>query len=211
MSGLIGTKIGMTQVFGDDGQLVPVTVVLAGPCTVVAVRTRERHGYDAIQLGFGHRKEKRISKAARGHMAKSGRSDYAALAEVRVDDSSSYEVGQQIKVSEVFSAGDIVDVSGTTKGKGFAGGMKRHGFGGHRATHGTHESFRGPGSIGACAYPGRVFKGKKMAGHMGARRRTVQNLRVVGVRDEENLLLVRGGVPGPRGARLLIRPAVKAK
>ncbi len=211
MSGLIGTKIGMTQVFGTDGELVPVTVVLAGPCTVVAVRTRERHGYEAIQLGFGARKEKRISKAERGHMAKSGRSNYAALAEVRVEDSSGYEVGQEIKVSEVFSEGDIVDVSGTSKGKGFAGVMKRHHFGGHRATHGTHESFRGPGSIGACAYPGRVFKGKKMAGHMGARRRTVQNLRVVGVRDDENLLLVRGGVPGPRGAELLIRPAVKAK
>ena len=211
MSGLIGTKIGMTQVFGADGELVPVTVVLAGPCTVVAVRTRERHGYEAIQLGFGARKEKRISKAERGHMAKSGRSNYAALAEVRVEDSSGYEVGQEIKVSEVFSEGDIVDVSGTSKGKGFAGVMKRHHFGGHRATHGTHESFRGPGSIGACAYPGRVFKGKKMAGHMGARRRTVQNLRVVGVRDDENLLLVRGGVPGPRGAELLIRPAVKAK
>ena len=211
MSGLIGTKIGMTQVFGTDGELVPVTVVLAGPCTVVAVRTRERHGYEAIQLGFGARKEKRISKAERGHMAKSGRSNYAALAEVRVEDSSGYEVGQEIKVSEVFSEGDIVDVSGTSKGKGFAGVMKRHHFGGHRATHGTHESFRGPGSIGACAYPGRVFKGKKMAGHMGARCRTVQNLRVVGVRDDENLLLVRGGVPGPRGAELLIRPAVKAK
>lgn len=211
MSGLIGTKIGMTQVFGADGEFVPVTVVLAGPCTVVAVRTRERHGYDAIELGFGTRKEKRINKAVRGHMAKSGRSNYAALAEVRVKDSSGYEVGQEIKVSEVFSEGDMVDVSGTSKGKGFAGVMKRHRFGGHRATHGTHESFRGPGSVGACAYPGRVFKGKKMAGHMGARRRTVQNLRVVGVRDEENLLLVRGGVPGPRGARLLIRPAVKAK
>ncbi len=211
MSGLIGTKIGMTQVFGADGELMPVTVVLAGPCTVVAVRTRERHGYEAIQLGFGTRKEKRISKAVRGHMAKSSRSNYAALAEVRVEDSSGYEVGQAIKVSEVFSEGDMVDVSGTSKGKGFAGVMKRYHFGGHRATHGTHESFRGPGSIGACAYPGRVFKGKKMAGHMGARRRTVQNLRVVGVRDDENLLLVRGGVPGPRGARLLIRPAVKAK
>ncbi|RMD85803.1 MAG: 50S ribosomal protein L3 [Candidatus Dadabacteria bacterium] len=200
----------MTQVFAEDGALIPVTVVLAGPCTVVDVRTRERHGYEAIQLGFGHRREKCISKAVRGHMAKAGRSDFAVLAEVRVPDSSQYQIGQEIKVGEVFSPGDVIDVTGTSKGKGFAGAMKRHGFGGHRATHGTHESFRGPGSIGACSFPGRVFKGKRMAGRMGARRTTIQNLRVVAVRPEDNVLLVKGAVPGPRGGRLLIRPAVKA-
>ncbi len=210
MSGLIGTKVGMTQIFGEDGEMTPVTVVVAGPCTVVDVRTRERDGYEALQLGFGTRHEKRLSKAVRGHCAKASRSNFANLAEVRVDDASQYQIGQEIKVAEVFSEGDAIDVSGTSKGKGFAGGMRRYGFRGQSATHGTHESFRGLGSIGACAYPGRVFKGKRMAGHMGARRATIQNLTVAAIRPDENVLLIKGGIPGPRGGRVLIRPAVKA-
>jgi len=206
---LVGKKVGMTQVFGDDGEMIPVTVVEATGCTVVQLRTRDRDGYDAIQLGTGHRREKRLSKARKAHAAKGGRADFAKLFEVRVDDVSAYEVGQEIKISDVFSAGDVIDVSGTGKGKGFSGVMRRHGYAGHSATHGTHESFRGGGAIGACAYPGRVWKGKGMAGQMGAKRATVQNLEVVAVRDDDNVLLVRGGVPGPRGGQVLIKRAAK--
>lgn len=209
MVGLIGKKMGMTQMFREDGELVPVTVIETGPCTVVDIRRTENDGYDALQLGTGKRRPKRIGRALAGHMQKAGRADFAELAEMRVKDTGDYEVGQQIAVADVFTAGDLVDVTGTTKGRGFAGVMKRYNFKGQSATHGTHESFRGPGSIGACAYPGRVFKGKKMPGHMGAVRRTTQNLEIVAVRSEDNVVLVRGGVPGPRGGRLLIRPAVK--
>lgn len=210
MAGLIGKKIGMTQVFGDDGALIPVTVVGTGRCTVVQIRTQERDGYEGLQLGVGTRKEIRLSKALRTHMQKAGRSNFARLFEVRVDEVSGYEIGQEIKVADVFAVGDVVDVSGTTKGRGFAGVMKRHHYGGHRATHGTHESFRGPGAIGACAYPGRVWKGKGMPGHMGARKITVQNLRVVAIREEDDALLISGAVPGWRGGELMIRSAVKA-
>ncbi|MFP6626315.1 MAG: 50S ribosomal protein L3 [Deltaproteobacteria bacterium] len=209
MVGLIGKKMGMTQVFREDGELVPVTVIETGPCTVVDIRRTENDGYDALQLGTGKRRPKRIGRALAGHMQKAGRADFAELAEVRVKETGDYEVGQQIVVADVFTVGDLVDVTGTTKGRGFAGVMKRYNFKGQSATHGTHESFRGPGSIGACAYPGRVFKGKRMPGHMGAVRRTTQNLEIVAVRSEDNVVLVRGGVPGPRGGRLLIRPAVK--
>lgn len=210
MVGLIGTKMGMTQVFGAGGELIPVTVVVAGPCTVTQVRTADNDGYEAIQIGFGKKAAKGMSKAKRGHLAKSGKEDLATLVELRVGDSSAYEVGQQLTAAELFGAGDMVDVTGTSKGSGFAGVMRRHNFGGHRATHGTHESFRGPGSVGACAYPGRIFKGKRMPGQMGNKRRTVQNLQIVDVRADENLMLIRGGVPGPRGGSVLIRKAVKA-
>jgi large subunit ribosomal protein L3 len=207
--GLIGKKVGMTQVFGDDGELVPVTVVEAGPCTVVQVRTREKDGYEALQLGMGTRREKRLSKAARGHMAKAGRSTFARLIEVPVDDASAFAVGQELKAGEVFTAGDVVDVTGVSKGRGFSGVMRRHHFGGHRKTHGTHESFRGPGSVGAGTYPAHIWKGKRMPGQMGAKRRTVQNLRIVDVRADENLIFVGGGIPGPRGGDVVIRAAVK--
>ncbi len=211
MLGLVGKKMGMAQVFGTAGESVPVTVVQTLPCTIVQIRTRTRDGYEAVQLGSGACKESRLSKARRQHSAKAGRSDYARLVEFRVDAGAVYQVGQEVKVGELFKVGDMVDVTGLTKGRGFAGVMRRHGFAGHKATHGTHESFRGPGSIGARSYPGRVWKGKRMAGHWGFRKRTIQNVVVVAVRAEEDLLLVKGGLPGARGGELLIRPAVKQR
>jgi large subunit ribosomal protein L3 len=207
--GLIGSKLGMTQVFDAAGELVPVTVVRTGPCTVVQVRTRERDGYDAIQLGFDVRAEKKVRKADRGHAKASGKPGYRILSEWRVSEPEKYQVGQELKVGEIFSAGDTIDVTGTTKGRGFQGVVKRHGFGGHRQTHGTHESYRGPGSIGARSYPGRVWKNKRMDGHMGDVRRTIQNLKVVAIREEEDVLLVRGGLPGPTGGYVMIDAAVK--
>ena len=209
MVGLIGTKLGMTQVFDAAGELVPVTVVRTGPCTVVQVRTRDRDGYDAIQLGFDVRCEKNLRKAERGHAKASGKAGYRILREWRVAEPEKYQVGQELKVSDIFNAGDTIDVTGTTKGRGFQGVMKRHNFGGHRQTHGTHESFRGPGSIGARSYPGRVWKNKRMDGHMGDVRRTIQNLKVIAVRADEDVLLVRGGLPGPTGGYVMIDAAVK--
>ncbi len=210
MDGLIGRKVGMTQVFDDNGQSVPVTVVEAGPCTVVQVRSRDRDGYDAVQLGFGSRREKRAGKALTGHMKKAG-GVFESLVEFRLEEAGEYAVGQQIKLDEVFSAGDMIDVSGSSKGRGFAGVMKRHGFAGQSATHGTHESFRGGGAIGACAYPGRVFKGKRMPGRLGGKTATVQNLEVVGVRPDDNVLLVRGGLPGGKNGQLVLKRAVKGE
>jgi large subunit ribosomal protein L3 len=211
--GLIGTKLGMTQVFDAAGELVPVTVVRTGPCTVVQVRTKDRDGYDAVQLGFDVRAEddKGLRKPERGHAKASGKPGYRVLSEWRVSEPAKFQVGQEVRVAEVFSAGDKVDVAGTTKGRGFAGVVKRHNFGGHRQTHGTHESYRGPGSIGARSYPGRVWKNKRMDGHMGDVRRTIQNLDVVAVREGDDVLLLRGGLPGPTGGYVMIRRAVKAR
>ncbi|HEY2774929.1 MAG TPA: 50S ribosomal protein L3 [Candidatus Binatia bacterium] len=209
MLGLIGKKLGMTQRFVEGGNLVPVTVIETGPCTVVQVRSPERDGYHALQVGFGTRREKNLSKAERGHMAKGGRSNFSALLEFRLTEAGSWQVGQEIRLAELFHAGDHVDVTGTSKGKGFQGVMKRHNFSGHRATHGTHESFRGPGSVGCRSYPGRIFKGKRMDGHMGQDKCTTQNLRVVEVRADENLLMVRGAVPGAPGTQIVVRPAIK--
>jgi large subunit ribosomal protein L3 len=211
MLGLVGKKMGMAQIFGAKGDLVPVTVVETLPCTVVQIRTRARDGYEAVQLGSGVRKQSRLSKARKVHAARGGRPDYERLVEFRVEEGGVYQVGQELKVGEVFKAGDVVDVTGITKGRGFSGVVRRHGFSGHRATHGTHESFRGPGAVGARSYPGRIWKGKRMAGQMGGASRTIQNLVVVAVRAEENLLLVKGGLPGARGGDVLIRPAVKQR
>ena len=211
MLGLIGKKLGMTQLFEAGGTFVPVTVIEAGPCTVVQVRTRDRDGYDALQIGFGERREKNLSKAQRGHMAKAGRSNFATLLEFRLTAPGEYQVGEEVKLTSLFKAGDSVDVSGVTKGKGFQGVMKRHHFSGHKSTHGTHESFRGPGSVGCRSYPGRIFKGKRMDGHMGQELRTTQNLAVVEVRPEQNLILVRGAVPGAAGERVVLRPSIKRK
>jgi large subunit ribosomal protein L3 len=210
MLGLIGKKLGMTQRFVEGGNLVPVTVIETGPCTVVQVRTLDRDGYDALQVGFGARREKNLSKAVRGHNTKGGgRSNFASLMEFRLREAGEWQAGQEIRLADMFKAGDFIDVTGTSKGKGFQGVMKRHNFAGHRATHGTHESFRGPGSIGCRSYPGRVFKGKRMDGQMGQERRTTQNLRVVEVRPDENLLMVKGAVPGSAGCEVVVRPAVK--
>jgi large subunit ribosomal protein L3 len=211
VTGFVGTKLGMTQIFGDNGELIPVTVVQTTPCTVVQVRTRDRDGYEAVQVGFGTKREKRTSKALRGHMAKGGRTTFVGLLEFRVADASTYQVGQELKVSDVLSAGDIIDVCGVTKGKGYQGVVRRYGFAGQTAGHGTHESFRGPGSVGNRSFPGRIFRGKRMDGHMGSVRRTTQNLKVVQVRADEGLVLVRGAVPGSPGERVILSRAVKKK
>jgi large subunit ribosomal protein L3 len=206
--GLIGKKLGMTQVFAKGGELVPVTVILAGPCTVVQKRTSETDGYSAVQLGFGEKKAQRLSKAEREHRKKASKMP-SVLREFR--DGADLEVGAEVKVADLFKEGDLVDVTGVSKGRGYQGVIKRHGFSGFPATHGTHEYFRHGGSIGNRTHPGRVFKNKRMAGHMGSERVTAQNLAVVAVRAEDNVLLVRGAVPGGKNGLLFIRPAVKAE
>jgi len=206
--GMIGRKLGMTQVFLKGGARVPVTVIQAGPCTVVQKRTQEKDGYSAVQLGYGEIKAQRLTKAGREHRKKAGRM-VAVLREFA--SGTELEVGAEVNVVDLFKEGDLVDVTGVTKGRGYQGVIKRHHFSGFPATHGTHESFRHGGSIGNRTHPGRVFKNKRMAGQMGAERVTTQNLAVVGVRADENVLLVRGAVPGGRNGLLFIRPAVKAQ
>ena len=206
--GLIGKKLGMTQVFVKGGELVPVTVILSGPCTVVQKRTSETDGYSAVQLGFGEAKTQRLSKAEREHRKKASKM-LSVLREFR--DGADLEVGAELKVGDLFKEGDLVDVTGVSKGRGYQGVIKRHGFSGFPATHGTHEYFRHGGSIGNRTHPGRVFKNKRMAGQMGNERVTAQNLAVVAVRAEDNVLLVRGAVPGGKNGLLFIRPAVKAE
>ncbi|MEK7341467.1 MAG: 50S ribosomal protein L3 [Candidatus Binatota bacterium] len=209
MTGLIGKKIGMTQVFGADGSVLPVTVIQTGPCVVVQKRETGRDGYNALQLGFGSRKSQRVNKPEQGHMVKAGKGAFQLLREFRSEDVGQYEVGQEIKVADLFKVGDRVDVSGTSKGRGFTGVIKRWGFAGFPGSHGTHEYFRHGGSIGNRSYPGRVFKGKKMAGQWGNERISVQNLEVIGVRAEDNLLLVKGAVPGAKRGFVFIRRAIK--
>ena len=206
VKGILGEKIGMTQIF-DDTRAIPVTVIKAGPCFVTQVKTVDTDGYDAVQLAFAT--PKRTTRPMQGHFDKAGVQPARHLVEVRTDDAGSYQPGQQVSV-DIFSEGEKADVVGVSKGKGFAGPMKRHGFGGLKASHGTHRVHRAPGSIGACATPSRVFKGMRMAGRMGADRVTVLNLEVVQVDPERNLLLVKGAVPGPDGGLVLIRSAVKA-
>jgi large subunit ribosomal protein L3 len=206
--GLIGKKLGMTQVFAKGGELVPVTVILAGPCTVMQKRTVDADGYAAVQLGFGETKAQRLTKAEREHRKKASKMP-AVLREFR--DVADLEVGAEVKVADLFKEGDLIDVTGVSKGRGYQGVVKRHGFSGFPATHGTHEYFRHGGSIGNRTHPGRVFKNKRMAGHMGDERVTAQSLSVVAVRTEDNVLLVRGAVPGGKNGLLLIRPAVKAR
>ncbi len=209
--GIIGKKIGMTQVYTEDGVLLPVTVIEAGPCTVVQAKNEATDGYASVQLGFGERKPQRVSKAYREHCVKAGKGVFRVLKEFRLDGGNdTFSLGQEVVVGSLFKAGDLIDVTGTSKGRGFAGVIKRHGFAGFPASHGTHEYFRHGGAIGNRSYPGRVFKGKRMAGHYGAERVTTMNLEVVEVREEQNLLLVRGAVPGSRGGVVVLRPAVKA-
>ena len=209
MTGLIGRKVGMSQLFDDTGNVIPVTVVETGPCVVVQKKEVAKDGYNALQLGFGTQKSQRVNRPLRGHMAKAERGSFRVLREFRMDDVSSYEVGQELKVEDLVRPGDRVDVTGCSKGRGFAGVMKRWDFGGFSRTHGTHEYFRHGGSIGNRSYPGKVFKGKRMAGHWGNERVSIQNLRVVAVRAEENLLLVKGSIPGSNGGTVLVRRAVK--
>jgi len=211
LSGIIGKKVGMTQVFTGAGNLVPVTVVQAGPCTVVQAKTPSRDRYAAVQLGFGSQKAARVGKALRGHVAKSGKGPFRVLREFRTAPEVQLEVGRDVRVGEIFKAGDAVDVTGISKGRGTAGVMRRHKFSGFPATHGTHEYFRHGGSIGNRSYPGRVFKGKRMAGRMGNARVTVANIEVVDVRPDEDLLFLRGAVPGARGGTLLIRRSARGR
>ncbi|WP_336248914.1 50S ribosomal protein L3 [Stomatohabitans albus] len=203
---ILGTKLGMTQIFDADGRVVPVTVVNAGPCPVVQVRTVEQDGYDAVQLGWGTIKPKRVAKPQLGEFKKAGVEPTRRLVEVRM--SGEFEPGQTITVDQ-FATGEFVDVTGVSKGKGFAGTMKRHNFAGQRASHGAHKVHRAPGSVGAAATPARVFPGTRMAGRMGNRRVTTLNLELAGVDTERNLLLIKGSVPGPNGAMVTIRNAVK--
>lgn len=205
---LLGRKLGMTQVWDEDGKLVPVTVIQVEKNVVTQIRTAEKDGYAAVQLGFGELPERKVTKPMRGHFAKAGVTPRRHLAEVRTAEASAYELGQELG-AETFEAGNLVDVSGTTKGKGFAGVMKRHGFQGVSASHGAHRNHRKPGSIGACATPGRVFKGLRMAGRMGSERCTIMNLKVQAVNPEKGLVVVGGAIPGPKNGIVMIRTAVK--
>lgn len=206
--GLLGTKLGMTQLWDENSRVVPITVIQAGPCVVTQIRTPETDGYSAVQLGFGAVKAKKVTKPSAGHFDKAGVTPRKHLVEIRTANAAEYELGQEL-TAETFAAGDQLDVTGVSKGKGTAGVMKRHGFGGLRASHGVHRKHRAPGSIGGCATPGRVFKGLRMAGRMGVERVTVQNLDVHAVDAERGLILVKGAVPGPKGGLVVLRTAAK--
>ena len=208
IKGVLGKKLGMTQVFDANNKMVPVTVVEAGPCVVTQIRTPEVDGYSAVQIAFGAIDPKKITKPLAGHFAKAGVTPRRSVAELRTLDTSSYSVGQEIGAT-VFTAGELVDATGTSTGKGTAGVMKRHGFGGLGSSHGVDRKHRMPGSIGACSTPGRVFKGMRMAGVMGGVKVTTQNLVVHSVDAERNLLLIKGSVPGPDGQLVFIRSAAK--
>jgi len=208
VKGVLGTKLGMTQVWDENNKVVPVTVVQAGPCVVTQVRTPENDGYSAVQIAFGAIDPRKVNKPAAGHFEKAGVTPRRHLVEIRTADASEYTLGQEL-TAETFEDGQRIDVVATTKGKGFAGGMKRHGFHGLRASHGVTRKHRSPGSIGGCSTPGRVFKGMKMAGRMGGDRQTTLNLTVQKVDATNGLLLIKGAVPGPKGALVFVRTAVK--
>lgn len=208
VKGILGTKLGMTQMWDDDSKIVPVTVIQAGPCVVTQVRTPETDGYSAVQLGYGAVKAKKVTKPAAGHFAKADVTPRKHLVELRTANASEFTLGQEL-TADVFADGDVVDVTGTTKGKGTAGVMKRHGFAGLRASHGVHRKHRSPGSIGGCSTPGRVFKGLRMAGRMGNDKVTVQNLKIHAVDAERGLLLVRGAIPGNKGSLVVVRSAAR--
>jgi large subunit ribosomal protein L3 len=208
VKGILGEKLGMTQVWDDGNRVVPVTVVKAGPCVVTQVRTPEIDGYEAVQIAYGAIDPRKVTKPQSGHFAKAGVTPRRHLVEIRTGDAASYTLGQELS-AELFEAGQTIDVVGTTKGKGFAGVMKRHGFHGVGASHGAHRNHRKPGSIGACATPGRVFKGVRMAGRMGGERQTTQGLTVHAVDAEQGLILIKGAVPGPKGGLVFVRTAAK--
>jgi large subunit ribosomal protein L3 len=212
MKGILGKKVGMTQVFSEQGEVIPVTVIEAGPCFVAQIKTLERDGYTAVQLGFEETKPKHLTQPQIQHLQKSNLPALRHLREIRIaaEDLAHFEEGQQVTV-DVFEAGEYVDVTGTSKGKGFAGVVKRHGFRGGPKTHGQSDRLRAPGSIGACTTPGRVFKGKRMPGRMGGERVTLQGLEVVLVDPERNLLAVRGSVPGAKSGLLMIQQARKTR
>ena len=209
VKGILGAKLGMTQLW-DNNKVVPVTVVQAGPCVVTQVRTPDKDGYSAVQLAFGAIKPRKVNRPMSGHFAKAGVAPRRHIVELRTTDAGEYELGQEVTVT-TFAAGQAIDVSGKTKGKGFAGVMKRHGFKGLGSGHGVERKHRSPGSIGACATPGRVFKGVRMAGRMGGVRYTAQGLTIQAVDAENNLILVKGAIPGPRGGLVLVRTAAKQR
>lgn len=208
VKGIIGKKVGMTQVFDESGKAFPVTVIEAGPCPIVQIKTKNQDGYQAVQLGFGNRKENKVNRPERGHIQKADIAPPRILCELPVDDTDQLSVGSMID-SSIFSVGEYVDVTGTSKGLGFTGVVKRHGFAGGKKSHGGEQDLRRPGSIGASSYPSRVFKGKRMPGRHGGRRVTVQNLQVIQADTDRSLLLVKGAVPGPTNGVLLINKAVK--
>ncbi len=207
--GMLGVKVGMTQLWDENNKVIPVTVVKCEPCHISQIKTNERDGYSAIQLAMGTKKEKNISGGEKGHLKAAGIDTARKLCEIRVSDIAPYELGQEVGVDQ-FEAGETIDVSAISKGHGFAGGMKRHNFKGQGASHGNHKHHRAPGSIGACATPGRVFKGKRMAGQMGQVKITTQNLKIVGADAERNVLLIKGSIPGSKGSIVFVRSAVKA-
>ncbi|HEY5579042.1 MAG TPA: 50S ribosomal protein L3 [Acidimicrobiia bacterium] len=208
---MVGEKLGMTQIFDEESRAIPVTVIQAGPCRVVQIKTPAKDGYGAVQLSFHEVPPSKVNQPMAGHFAKAGTAPARHLVEVRVDDPLSYALGQEIKVSDVFTKGGKADVTGVSKGKGFQGVMKRHNFSGQGGSHGAHKVHRAPGSIGACASPSRVFKGTRLPGRMGGVQTTILNLDVVLIDDERGLLLLGGTVPGPRGSVVVVREAVKAR
>ena len=208
IKGLLGKKLGMTQIFDENNHVVPVTVVEAGPCVITQIRTQATDGYTAIQIAYGDIDPRKVKKPQAGHFNKAGVTPRRHVAEIRMDDVSGYELGQEI-TANIFDGITFVDVTGITKGKGFAGGMKRHGFAGQGAGHGNQASHRRVGGIGACATPGRVFKGKRMAGRMGQDRVTTQNLKIQKIDADANLILIKGAIPGNRGGIVTVKTAVK--
>ncbi len=206
---IVGEKVGMTQIWDDQNRAIPVTVLRVAPVRIVQVKTPEHEGYSALQVTWGHRRASTLTRPEQGHFDKAGVDPGRRLMELRLDDASEYEVGQEL-TADVLQAGELVDATAVSKGKGFAGAMKRHNFKGQGASHGNHKKHRSPGSIGACATPSRVFKGTKMAGRMGGHQVTTLNLEIVQADPERELILVKGAVPGPRGGMVLLRDAVKA-
>jgi large subunit ribosomal protein L3 len=206
---IVGEKVGMTQVWGDDNRIIPVTVLKVAPARIVQVKTSERDGYTALQVTYGHRNPRKLTQPEAGHFAKAGVEPGSNLVELRIDDIDGFSVGDELRV-DLLEAGERVDVTAVSRGKGFAGVMKRHNFSGQKASHGVHRVHRMPGSIGSCATPGRVFRGMKMAGRLGGEKVTTLNLEVVAADPERDLLLVKGSVPGPAGGVVLVRNAVKA-
>jgi large subunit ribosomal protein L3 len=207
---IIGEKLGMTQIFDDEARAIPVTVIKAGPVHVTQIKDQDGDGYAAIQISFKELPDKQVNRPTAGHFARSGVAPTKHLVEVRVDDATDYSLGQEITIADLFEVGGKADVTGISKGKGFSGVMKRHNFKGQPASHGAHKVHRAPGAIGACATPARVFKGKRLPGRMGGEQTTVMNLDVVQMDAERHLLMVRGAIPGPKGAVVVIREAVKA-
>ncbi|MBP3949105.1 50S ribosomal protein L3 [Corynebacterium sp. Marseille-P3884] len=208
IKGILGRKLGMTQIFDEENRVIPVTVVEAGPCVVTQIRTEETDGYSAIQIAYGEIDPRKAKKPQAGHYKKAGQNPRRHVAEIRMDDTSAYELGQEVTVN-IFEDESFVDVAGTTKGKGYAGAMKRHGFAGQGAAHGNQASHRRVGSIGGCATPGRVFKGTRMAGRMGGNRVTTQNLKIQRIDGDSNLLLIKGAIPGAKGSLVTVKTAVK--